>query len=79
MDILVSILIITAIVLISVFLLGFRVFFTKKGEFPNIHIGGNKGLRDQGVGCATSQDAEAQADKSRRIDISKIMNDIEVK
>jgi hypothetical protein len=52
------------IILIAVFLLGFRIFLFKDGEFPNIHIGGSKALENQGVSCATTQDAEAQKSKS---------------
>lgn len=40
--------------------MGYRIFFIKDGQFPNIHIGGNKGLKDQGVHCATTQDRMAQ-------------------
>lgn len=51
------------IVAVAVLLLGVRVFFTKKGRFPNIHIGGNKAMRERGIGCATSQDREARKAK----------------
>ena len=57
--------IISAILLIiGVILMGLRIFFIKNGEFPNIHIGGNKALKDKGIACATSQDRDAQAKKS---------------
>lgn len=65
------------IVLIAVFLLGINIFFTKKGEFPNIHVGGNKGLKEKGIKCATTQDAEAQ--KKRSFDINKIVKEIDEK
>ncbi len=52
------------LLIIGVLILGFKIFFIKNGEFPNIHIGGNKGLKDQGVQCATTQDREAQKSKS---------------
>ncbi len=53
--------IISAILLIiGVLILGFRIFFIKGGEFPNIHIGGNQALKSKGVHCATTQDREAQ-------------------
>lgn len=48
------------IVGVAVLFLGVRVFFVKGGRFPNIHIGGSKGMRDRGISCATSQDREAQ-------------------
>ena len=47
------------LLLIGVLLLGYRVFFVKDGEFPNIHIGGNKALQDKGISCATSQFRDA--------------------
>lgn len=53
--------IVSAILLIfGILILGFRIFFIKGGNFPNIHIGGNEGLKKQGVPCATTQDREAQ-------------------
>lgn len=53
--------IISAIILLfAILILGFRVFFIKGGEFPNIHIGGNKSLKSQGIHCATTQDRNAQ-------------------
>lgn len=45
---------------IAILLLGVRVFFIKNGKFPNTHVGGCKALQDKGIGCATSQDREAQ-------------------
>ena len=47
-----------ALILIAVLLMGVRVFFTKKGEFPNTHIGASKAMQDRGIHCATSQDSE---------------------
>lgn len=53
--------IISAILLIiGILLLGYRVFFIKGGVFPNIHIGGQKVLKDNGIACATTQDREAR-------------------
>lgn len=61
--------IISAILLaIGVLLLGFRIFFVKDGKFPNIHIGGNKALRDKGINCATTQDRQAQNTKRMNVD-----------
>lgn len=55
---------ITVLLLASaILLLGVRIFFTKKGKFPNSHIGGSKAMRDRGISCATSQDREAQKHK----------------
>ncbi len=47
------------ILLIAVMAMAFRPLFLKK-KFPNIHIGGNKALKERGISCATSQDREAQ-------------------
>jgi len=58
------------LLLVGILILGFRIFFTKKGEFPNIHIGGNQYLKDQGVSCATTQDREAQ--KKAKFSFNKI-------
>lgn len=56
--------IVSAVILfIGILLFGVRVFFVKNGEFPNIHIGGNKALKDKGIACATSQDRDAQKTK----------------
>lgn len=52
------------ILLIAVLLMGIRVFFSKKGEFPNTHIGANKEMQKRGIGCATSQDREMWAKQS---------------
>lgn len=60
---------------IGVLLLGLRIFFTKNGKFPNIHIGGNKALRDKGISCATTQDRLARK-TTQRISISDMMNEI---
>lgn len=46
---------------VAVLLMGVRVFFSRKGEFPNTHIGANKALREKGILCAESQDAEIRA------------------
>ena len=48
------------ILLIAILGMAFRPLFLKK-RFPNIHIGGNKALKDRGITCATSQDRYAQA------------------
>ncbi|MDO5523119.1 MAG: hypothetical protein Q4G48_03635, partial [Bacteroidia bacterium] len=52
------------LVFIAVLLMGIRVFFSKKGEFPNTHIGGSKAMKDRGISCATSQDREAMRKQS---------------
>ena len=47
------------ILLVAVLAMAFRPLFLKK-KFPNIHIGGNKALKERGITCVTSQDREAQ-------------------
>ena len=44
----------------AVALLGIKVFFTKKGKFPNTHVSGNKYLRDKGIFCVQTQDRIAR-------------------
>ena len=46
------------ILFITILLMGMRVFFTKKGKFPSLHIGDSKAMQEKGIHCATSQDAE---------------------
>lgn len=46
------------ILFIAILLMGVRVFFTKEGKFPSLHIGDSKHLQERGIHCATSQDAE---------------------
>ncbi len=65
-----TILITLLIVAISLVLLGVKVFFTKGGKFPNGHVSGNKALRKKGIGCAQSQDREAQ--KKPRFSIDEL-------
>lgn len=48
------------VLLVAVLFMAFKPLFTKNGRFPNIHIGGNKALKERGINCATSQDREAQ-------------------
>lgn len=50
------------LLVLAILLLGVKVFFKKNGKFPNTHIGGNKAMQERGIGCATSQDREAQND-----------------
>ena len=58
--ILLSLVVPLVILLIAVLAMAFRPLFVKGGRFPNIHIGGNKALKQRGITCATSQDREAQ-------------------
>ncbi len=64
------------IVAICLLLLGMKIFFTKGGKFPNGHVSGNKALRDRGIGCAQSQDRQAQHKRKFSIEaMEKTLND----
>jgi len=69
-----AILISAVLLFIAVLLLGIRIFFVKNGKFPNTHIGGSKAMHDRGVGCATSQDRQAQ--QKKQINTSDILKNI---
>ncbi len=43
------------LLLIGILLMGMRIFFSKKGSFPNTHISGSKHMQERGISCATSQ------------------------
>ena len=74
-----TVLISLLIVAICIALLGVKVFFVKGGKFPNGHsfyLGGNKAMRERGIGCAQSQDREAQKKPRFSIDeLEKALND----
>lgn len=57
--------------IIAILLMGVKVFFTKKGEFPNTHIGASKVMQDRGISCATSQDVEQNRKESPVIKLLK--------
>lgn len=52
------------LILVSLLLLGINVFFFKKRKFPDVHVSGNKALRDKGIRCATTQDRESRNQKN---------------
>ena len=56
---------------IAILLMGVKVFFTKKGEFPNSHIGASKAMQERGITCASSQDAESQRKESPLVKLMK--------
>ena len=71
-----TVLISLLIVAICIALLGLKVFFVKGGKFPNGHVSGNKAMRERGIGCAQSQDREAQKKPRFSIDeLEKALND----
>ena len=66
-----TVLISLLIVAICIALLGVKVFFVKGG-----HVSGNKAMRERGIGCAQSQDREAQKKPRFSIDeLEKALND----
>jgi len=53
--------IISIIVLaIAIMLMGVRVFFTKKGSFPNTHVSNSQPMKNRGISCASSQQRHVQ-------------------
>ena len=46
------------ILFIAILLMGMKVFFSRKGSFPSLHIGECQAMQERGITCATSQDAE---------------------
>ncbi len=62
MEMLETILISVLIVASCVALLAIGILI--KGKFPNIHVGGNKAMRERGIGCVQSQDYEARRTKT---------------
>ena len=52
------------ILFVAILLMGIPVFFTKKREFPSLHIGDSKPLQKKGIHCATSQDMEMRRRES---------------
>ncbi|MBO4370340.1 MAG: hypothetical protein J5808_03135 [Paludibacteraceae bacterium] len=49
-----------ALMLPLILLMGYRVFFSRNGRFPNTHVSGSAALRRKGIGCVQSQDREAR-------------------
>lgn len=58
-----TILISVLIVAICTALLAIGMLLKKNGKFPNTHVGGNKAMRERGIGCVQSQDREARKEK----------------
>ncbi len=48
------------IVGLSLLLLGVQTFFSRKRNFPDMHVGGNKALAKKGIYCVQTQDALAR-------------------
>ena len=59
-----SIIVGAVLLFIVILMMGIRVFFSKDGEFPNIHISNHDAMKERGIRCATSQDREARNRKT---------------
>lgn len=66
--------ILLAVALLGVGMLGMaiQILLKKGGTFPNIHVGGNKRLKQEGVHCATTQDKIAQRDARKELQFKKV-------
>ena len=53
--------------------LAVKLLLRRNGQFPNIHIGGNKALAERGITCAQSYDKIEQAKAWKNLN-SKQMN-----
>ena len=66
--------ILLAILLVALALAGLavRILLKKDGQFPSIHIGGNKHLKERGISCATSYDKMEQAKAKKELRFKEI-------
>ncbi len=62
---------IMVILLPAILFMGYRVFFTKKGKFPSLHVDTNPALRKKGIRCVQAQDREARKPNPHRIAMVK--------
>ena len=60
MELMKLILIGIGLIAIAVLGLGVQIFFSKKKEFPDTHIGHNKNMKGLGITCATTFDKTEQ-------------------
>ena len=67
MTILTTILIGVALLAIGFFGLAIQIIFKKDHKFPNMHIGGNKSMLENGITCAQTWDKIEQR-KGRKIE-----------
>ena len=59
------------VVFVAFILLSVRVLLKKNGHFSSEHISENKKMREKGIGCATSQDRQAQR-KQKALDVNQL-------
>ena len=55
------------IIAISIVLLAITILIKKNGRFPNLHVGGNKHMRERDIKCVQSQDRDARKDNPMRV------------
>ncbi|MDD2474963.1 MAG: hypothetical protein PHI32_03520 [Dysgonamonadaceae bacterium] len=55
-----TIIISIVILAIAIMLMGVKVFFTKKGTFPNTHVSSSQAMKDRGITCASSQEKQVR-------------------
>lgn len=52
--------------------LAIKILLSKRGRFPNIHIGGNQPLQERGITCFTSYDKMEQKNAGKKLRIKKL-------
>lgn len=62
------------IILVAICFIGLaiKVLISKRGRFPNFHIGGNKVLQERGITCFTSYDKMEQENARRDLKFKKL-------
>jgi hypothetical protein len=61
------IILVAVLVLVSISLIGFNVFFLKK-KFPETHVGHNSNMKKLGITCAKHEDIGKTRTDTRKID-----------
>ena len=69
-----TIIISIVILAIAIMLMGVKVFFTKKGSFPNTHVSNSQAMKDRGITCASSQEKQARTHISPVMEMLKSEN-----
>ena len=69
-----TIIISVVILAVAILLMGVRVFFTKKGSFPNTHVSSSQAMKDRGITGASSQEREAREHVSPVMEMLKSDN-----
>ncbi len=61
-----------ALVTLALFGLAITILLKKDGKFPNIHIGGNKHLKKQGITCAQTYDKIEQSKAKKELSFKEL-------